>query len=99
MITREQHLLIKLSEECSEVGKEVSKALLFGLDDKEPNQDLTNREKIIAEFNDLFAVMSMLKDDGVFDESKLLTADSLIAKREKVEKWIKYSQSVEITSL
>jgi len=50
-MTRVEHLLIKLSEECNEIGKAVSKALLFGLDDGYPNSNRTNLQDIQHEFN------------------------------------------------
>ena len=93
-MTREEHLLVTLSEECSEVAKEACKALRFGLDDKEPGQDKTNRDKIAAEFNDLFAVILMLEDEGVFKGEKIVTPDTITKKQQKVEKYLKYSKSV-----
>ena len=93
-MTREEHLLVIFCEECSEVAKETAKALRFGLNDKEPNQDLTNREKIAIEFNDLFAVMHMLVDDGIIPENGMLDIKAIEAKKQKVEKYLKYSNSV-----
>jgi hypothetical protein len=91
---RDEHLLVILAEECSEVAKEAAKALRFGLDDKEPNQDLTNRKKIATEFNDLYAVMSMCLDAGILNDSDMLVATEMEAKKQKVEKYLKYSKSV-----
>jgi len=91
---REEHLLVILAEECSEVAKETAKALRFGLDDKEPGQEKTNREKIAAEFNDLFAVMNMCLDEGILTDSDILVIDEMEAKKQKVEKYLKYSKSV-----
>jgi len=93
-MTREEHLLVVLSEECSEVAKETAKALRFGLNDKEPNQNITNCEKIVTEFNDLFAVMRMLVDDGIIPEGDMLDIKAIEAKKQKVEKYLKYSKSV-----
>jgi len=85
-MTKTQHLLIKAAEECAEIQKDISKALLFGLDDKEPGQPLTNRQKIEHEVNDLFAVVNMLANTGVIDEEKLFDFDAMCAKQQKVEK-------------
>jgi len=93
-MNREEHLLVILAEECSEVAKEAAKALRFGLSDKEPGQEKTNREKIATEFNDLFAVMHMLVDDGLIPEGGMLSIDAIEAKKQKVEKYLKYSKSV-----
>ena len=86
--------MVILSEECAELSKEVSKALRFGLDDKEPGQDLTNREKIVNEFNDLFSVMNMLKEHGIFEDKQLLTMKAIEDKKAKVLKYMKYAESV-----
>lgn len=93
-MNRTEHLLVILSEECAELSKEVSKALRFGLNDHEPNQILTNKEKIVNEFNDLFAVMGMLKNDNIFTDGELITPNSINSKMAKVEKWLKYSENV-----
>ena len=55
-MNKTEYLLVILSEECAELLKEISKALRFGLDDQEPERKLTNREKIVNEFNDLFCL-------------------------------------------
>ena len=90
MINKTEHLLIILSEECAELSKNVSKALRFGLEDKEPNQDLTNQEKIVSEFNDLYSVMMMIVEDvGI---PNILTIEAINKKKEKVLKYMKYAE-------
>ncbi len=61
-MTLEEHLLTILNEECLEIGKDVCKALRFGLDDRnilDPTGP-TNKERIVAELNDLMAMIEML---------------------------------------
>lgn len=62
----QEHLLAKLSEECVEVSKEIHKALSFGLEDTDPTIPgaATQRERIIEELNDVFAVIELLIDHG-----------------------------------
>ncbi len=93
-MNREEQLLVILSEECVEVAKEVSKALRFGLDDFEPGTIKTNRQKIAAEFNDLFAVAQMLVEEGILDNSKMLCPLAITIKQEKVEKYLEISRSL-----
>lgn len=93
-MTREEHLLVILAEECSEISKEVSKALRFGLDNKEPGQDKTNREKIAIECNDLFAVIEMCIDEKILIDNEMVVHEQIEAKRKKVEKYLKYSKSI-----
>lgn len=93
-MTREEHLLIILAEECSEVIKEVAKAFRFGLDDKEPGQDKTNRQRIAIEFNDLSAVVKMCIDSKILNEEEFIVDKQIDAKIQKVEKYLEYSKSV-----
>jgi hypothetical protein len=59
-MNRTEHLLFTLAEECAEVAHCASKAARFGLDEIKPGQSLTNRERILQELNDLWAVAEML---------------------------------------
>ena len=63
-MTREEHLLIVAVEECAEVAQQLTKVLRFGLDEIEPGQTLTNRERIYAEYCDLRAVLGMCGIDA-----------------------------------
>ncbi len=69
-MTTKEYWLIKLAEELGEVQKDVFKALTFGLDDREPGQTLTNKERIRNELCDVSAVLSILENDHgiVFDD-------------------------------
>lgn len=70
-MTRKEHLLTILGEECNETAKRVSKALRFSLKETQPGQTFTNEQRIIGEFNDIVAMMEMLQAEGhlshVFD--------------------------------
>ena len=99
MITREQHLLIKLSEEAVEVALELSKrihkTILFGLDEiniKKPDGP-TNRENIINELNDLFGIVEMLVDEGTLPPD-WLSQEKIDARKLKVEKYIEHAKNV-----
>lgn len=92
---RQDHLLIRAMEECAEVQQRLSKALVFGLervqqaanDRPEQNPDrLTNRERIIEEYNDLVAVMEM----AGFPLS-CISGAKLDTKMAKVERYLKLS--------
>jgi len=90
-ITIEQHLLTKLSEECSEVIKEVCKSIIHGLDDYEPNQSLSNKEKIQNELADLLTIVDMLCEHGSLNSAEIFASEKKDAKSEKVLKWMNYS--------
>ena len=87
-MNRQQHLLIKLAEECNEVGKASNKAALFGLDDGYPHTTRTNISDLHHELNDLFAIVEMLYP---YIEWKI-NPEEVIIKKAKVEKWMKYAQ-------
>ena len=92
-MNRTEHLLVVLSEECSEVAKEVSKALRFGLDDCNPNvilaeADITNSERITKEVADFIGIVEMLYDEGIIKRPILYDIEE---KKKKVEKYLKYA--------
>jgi hypothetical protein len=90
-MNREEHLLIILSEECSEVSKEVSKALRFGLSDMKPEQIFTNADMISKELGDLIGIAEMLYDEGIIERPSLSV---IMTKKARVEKYLNYSKSV-----
>ena len=87
-MTRTEHLLTILSEECSEVSQRVSKALRFGLNEVQKGQEEDNAERIIYELSDLVAVYEMLRDENLLPD---LESYDLSEKKEKVEKHLKLS--------
>jgi hypothetical protein len=90
-MTRTEHLLTILAEECAEVAQRVSKALRFGIDEVEPGQKLTNAERIKIEFVDLFAVWGLLCRANVVLPLAPLDEPAVQAKQQKVEKFLDYS--------
>jgi hypothetical protein len=88
-MTRQEHLLTIVTEECNEVGKVCSKALRFGLDHKLEGKEFTNQELFIREFNDLAVAVEMAIGMPV---TELLSNSLMSAKRAKVEKFLQYSK-------
>lgn len=96
-MTRTEYLLTCMAEECNEVAQRASKALRFGLHEVQPGQELTNAARIIQEWVDLVAVVEfMLADEGILNlKSFAGNFDSMIlAKKEKVEKFMAYSKEL-----
>lgn len=85
-LTREQHLYWKLAEEAAEVIQEASKASIFGPEEAMARSP-TNRQRVILELNDLFAVCEML---GLHQVDRAHIAE----KKLKVEKWLAYADSM-----
>jgi hypothetical protein len=93
-MTRQQHLLIRLMEECAEVQKEISKILIFGLKDKpfiaEGVDHVPNDVRLSQEIVDVLTLIDMVDESGI----KINIADEAIEKkRAKVEKYLEYSHS------
>ena len=86
-MNKQEYLLTCLSEEAAEMIKEATKALRFGLDDT--YMDNTPEEKLRQEFNDLVAVIEMFT--GWDDIDVWIDRDAIEAKKQKVEKYMKYS--------
>ena len=96
-MTRQDHLLVLVAEEATEIALQACKALRFGLEDTKPGDDTaTNAVRIVHEFTDLLTVLEMLsKESKFFDEtaSNLLPSQNerMQVKREKVERLLPYS--------
>lgn len=88
---RAEHLLIILAEECGEVAQEASKALRFGPEEICPVKGISNAARIVDEFNDLIAMMEMLRAEGVIP-TEFIVSDKIAAKKKKVEEMLEYSK-------
>lgn len=90
-MTRDEHLLICLAEECAEVAQRVSKALRFGLSEVQKDQPLDNAERIVEEFHDLLAVATLLEASGILGH--IVPTPSVVeAKRLKIERYFAISR-------
>jgi hypothetical protein len=97
-MNRTEHLLTTLGEEACEIAGRVSKSLRFGLDEVQPGQPLSNRERIIDEFHDMIGMMEMLVGEGVFPANYMPTNDRILAKIAKVEKFMAISREQGVLS-
>lgn len=90
-----EHLLTCLAEEGSEVTKDATKSLRFGLDDRNVlNPDgPTNRERLVDELNDLLGVAELCVAYGIIppDWKK---RRKIQAKIVKVQKFMNYAEKV-----
>lgn len=96
-MTREDHLLWGIAEECMEVAQRASKAARFGLDEVQPGQGLNNAQRIFREFADLLTIIDMLVEHSeVFDAAHDGFTENFfetwsVEKREKFEKFLTLS--------
>lgn len=87
-MTRAEHLLWILAEECAEVAQRASKAARFGLYEVQPGQGETNRERLAGECSHLVAAIEMLVREDCIDKPDF---GRIQAKIEKVERFFRYS--------
>ncbi len=87
MMTLEQYLLSKLSEECNEVGQMAMKCQHFGINEVYDIQDLTNAQRTHIEIDDMAAVIELLNELGFGYKS---CPERKQKKKEKVMKYLKY---------
>lgn len=95
-MTRLDHLLTCLAEECMEVAQRATKALRFGINETQPGLPGagTNAQRLVYEFNDLLAVYRKLKCCGGAEGMLQFPSarETAIADKEaKVEKFLEYS--------
>lgn len=88
-MNRQEHLLTIIMEECAEVAQRASKALRFGLTEIQPDQDLSNAERVMVEFDDLLAAIQMCQDANLLPSR---SPERMAAKMAKVEKFLVYSE-------
>ena len=90
-ITTVPYLLGTLGEESGEVQQAIGKILRFGLYDQHREKE-SNFLELRKEVHDLVAVYEMLCDE--IDECSKLDPDALKVKKEKVRKYMRYSQEI-----
>lgn len=90
-MNKTQYLLVKIAEEAAEVGQMALKTAHFGVHEKEHISGLSNVERLRRELTDLIAVVEMLQDNTNFNF--VVPTEEKLAKRNKVEHYLKYSQS------
>ena len=91
-MNKTEYLLTCLTEECSEVQKECTKAMRFGLDDNWKERGKQS-ERIMHEFVDLMAVYESLVEEGCLEAYS--TQDLYIMvqnKKERLEKYMNYAR-------
>lgn len=94
-MNKSEHLLTCASEECLEIAKNISKALRFGLEDRNTLNPTgpTNRERIVDELNDLMGVLRLLEYHNIV-EIDWADREKQEAKMQKVIKFINYAENV-----
>lgn len=87
----QEHLLVKLSEECAEVSQRAAKALRFGLLDVQKDQPFNNAQRIEQELADLIAISGMMAALGMIKE---IQPDAIPPRIERITKYLIYSREI-----
>ena len=93
-MTKTEYLLTCLSEECAEISQRCTKALRFGLNEVQKDQDLDNLERLNYELNDLIGVIEILNENGIV--ININNRESIKLKKEKIIKYMEYSKEIGI---
>jgi NTP pyrophosphatase (non-canonical NTP hydrolase) len=91
-LNKTEYLLTCLNEECTEIAQATCKALRFGLDDHYPGKESNNLQDIHKELCDLLGVVELIQEEGIF-LYPACDRQSIQAKKEKVNKYMEYSQN------
>ena len=86
-----EYLLTCLTEECSEVIKDVCKAQRFGLDEIDPKTGEANKDKIAQEAIEIVAIVELLEEHGILPHRGSLQA--IEAKKAKVMNFMGRAES------
>lgn len=98
MLNKVEYLLTCLSEECAEAQQLVSKSLRFGLDSHYPqdNERVENYKKLKQEINDIYTIVAMLENEGVFGTNSVYDVDIVHSKHAKVKQFMEISKELGI---
>jgi hypothetical protein len=91
----DDYLLSHLAQECNEVAIRCTKAQMFGLDEIQPEQPLTNRQRIAEELADLQALVVLMEDVHLLPEFSERDLNARIsAKHRKAKEFRNYSRQL-----
>lgn len=91
-MNRGQFLLLKLAEECTEVGQRALKQIQFGRDEAQVGQPLTNAQRLKNEILDLVIMVDLLQESfEVPIWSKKEYKQAMKNKKQKLQKYIDLS--------
>lgn len=79
----EKQILLICQEECAEVTQAISKVFRFGYDSEYNGR--TNQQRLTEEVGDLLAMIDLMFEVGIIDESA--TNMAAIQKKIKLKKW------------
>lgn len=89
------YLLSHIAQECAEIIVRCTKAQHFGLDEVQPEQGLTNAQRIAEELSDLYAMVDECQRQGILPEFTERDRQARIsAKQRKAQIFRDYSRKL-----
>jgi NTP pyrophosphatase (non-canonical NTP hydrolase) len=85
MNEKQKEIMLIAQEECAEVVQAISKCFRFGFNEKHPNEEMTNKQRLEEEVGDLLCMIQLMMDNRIVD--KLSVDFAIDAKSEKIRKW------------
>lgn len=93
-MNKEEHLFLKLIEECAEVQHRVCKLLQFGSDETQEGQNTNNSERLRAELDDLISTTKLLEEsEAIRQRNSDELANHLEYRRQRISKYLEISKS------
>ena len=91
----DDYLLSHLAQECCEVAIRCTKAQMFGLDEIQPEQPLTNRQRNAEELAVVGALVCLMEEIGILPEFSDRDMNARIsAKHRKAKEFRGYSREL-----
>lgn len=87
---RQREILDILIEECAEVIQRATKMLRFGVEEVQPQQHLTNKDRLSFELGDLKAIVNEAIEARLADRATI--ENSAVAKRRKLERYMQTTE-------
>ena len=85
----ERELLEILIEECSEVQKRATKMLRFGVNEVQPGQEYSNRERLSLEVGDVMEVLWQCRNARLLNDGAI--EDGRVNKKRQLAKYMQHS--------
>lgn len=95
-VKRSEHILKVVEEEGCEISHRVSKAMRFGLTEVQPEQLLTNAERVQEEAYDLIGAYCFAVEEGLLPPLDLSPGSVRLVtarKKAKIEKFMEISRA------